>query len=278
MSRIEKALKKAAEQKTEIKVTSEVPSAEFNAERNRPRLSSDAETRSSSLLEVEPIRVDNVLLATANDEKSLIVEEYNKLRSTVISLTRGNEFLNTLLITSTASEEGKSLTALNLAISMAKEQDHTVLLVDADLRRPSIHRYLGVDPEFGLIDCLRDNYPIEKVLIKTGIGKLVVLPAGKPSRDPVDLLSSNRMKKIVNELKERYPERYVIFDTPPAHPFADAGILASIVDSVLFVVREGKANKADLIKTLEDMRANNLLGVVYNDAYQFMKKKEYYYY
>ncbi len=278
MSRIEKALRKAAEQKTETKVTPEVPSADFLPEWNRSQSTSDAEPRSSALLEVDPIRVENVLLATASDDKSLIVEEYNKLRSTVISLTRGNEFLNTLLITSTASEEGKSLTALNLAISMAKEQDHTVLLVDADLRRPSIHRYLGVDPEYGLIDCLRDNYPIENVLIKTGIGKLVVLPAGKPSRDPVDLLSSNRMKKIVNELKERYPERYVIFDTPPAHPFADAGILASIVDSVLFVVREGKANKADLLKVLEDMQAHNLLGVVYNDAYQFMKKQDYYYY
>ena len=86
------------------------------------------------------------------------------------------------------------------------------------------------------------------------------------------------MKKIVNELKERYPERYVIFDTPPAHPFADAGVLASIVDSVLFVVREGKANKADLLKTLEDMQAHNLLGVVYNDAHRFMKKQDYYYY
>ena len=278
MSRIEKALRKAAEHKSETKLTIGSPSVEQFSEQDSVQPAPDVLLRSSALLEVEPIQINNVLLATANDEKSLVVEEYNKLRSTVISLTRGAEFLNTLLITSTASEEGKSMTAINLAVSMAKEQDHTVLLVDADLRRPSIHRYLGVEPEFGLIDCLRDNYPIEKALIKTGIGKLVFLPAGKPSRDPVDLLSSNRMKRIVNELKERYPERYVIFDTPPAHPFADAGILASLVDSVLFVVREGKANKADLMKTLEDMKAHNLLGVVYNDAYQFMKKQDYYYY
>ena len=169
------------------------------------------------------------------------------------------------------------MTALNLAISLAKEQDHTVLLVDTDLRRPSVHRYLDIEPEVGLVHCLRDGLPIEKALIKTGIGKLVILPAGEALRDPHDLLSSNRMKEIIQELKERYPERYVIFDTPPAFPFADAGVLAAYVDATLFVVREGKADKSDVEKTIEIFKDHNLLGVIYNDARVFMKSSNYYY-
>jgi exopolysaccharide/PEP-CTERM locus tyrosine autokinase len=169
------------------------------------------------------------------------------------------------------------MTALNLAISLAKEHDHTVLLVDTDLRRPSVHRYLDIKPEVGLVHCLRDNLPIEKALIKTGVGKLVLLPAGEAIKDPVDLLSSNRMKAIVKELKQRYPERYVIFDTPPALPFADAGVLAGIVDSTLFVVREGRAKLEDIVETLEEFKRHRLLGVVYNDAHSFVNRQSYYY-
>ncbi|MCK5916270.1 MAG: polysaccharide biosynthesis protein, partial [Deltaproteobacteria bacterium] len=123
-----------------------------------------------------------------------------------------------------------------------------------------------------------DNLPIEKALIKTGIGKLVILPAGEAIMDPVDMLSSNRMKEIVSELKQRYPERYVIFDTPPALPFADAGVLSAIVDATLFVVREGMAQSEDIVKTLEEFKQHNLLGVVYNDAHTILKKQNYYYY
>lgn len=272
MSRIEEALKKVAGQSRRATVTR----AEAVERKNKPEVKH--KNPLNLLLDVVPIKITNLLLATAREEKTNVVEEFNKLRSSIIALTKGEQFLNTLLVTSTASEEGKSMTALNLAISLAKEQDHTVLLVDTDLRRPSVHKYLELEPEVGLVHCLRDGLPIEKALVKTGVGKLVVLPAGEAVKDPLDMLSSNRMKAIVKELKERYPERYVIFDTPPAHPFADAGVLAGIVDASLFVVREGRANKEDLAKTLDDFREHNLLGVVYNDAQMFMKKQDYYYY
>lgn len=276
MSRIEEALKKVSRHRA---------GADVNKSDLRKKTDSGVPVRPktvknmiSSLLDVVPLKIDNLMLATAREEKTIVVEEFNKLRSTVIALTKGEKFLNTIMVTSTASEEGKSMTALNLAISLAKEQDHTVLLVDTDLRRPSVHRYLDITPDVGLVNCLRDNLPIEKALIKTGLGKLVVLPAGEALRDPQDLLASNRMKDIVRELKERYPERYVIFDTPPAHPFADAGVLAGFLDATLFVVREGKANKEDVIKTLEEFKEHNLLGVVYNDAHVFLKNSNDYYY
>ena len=277
MSKIEEALKKAASRRSTDteQNTAEIPR---NRAIDRQKRSQTIGGRISALLDVVPIRIDNLLLATARDEKNAVVEEFNKLRSSLLALTRGDTFRNTLMVTSTVSEEGKSMTALNLAISLAKEHDHTVLLVDTDLRRPSIHRYLDLDPEYGLVHCLRDNLPIEKALIKTGVGKLVVLPAGEAVKDPVDMLSSNRMKAIVNELKDRYPERYVIFDTPPALPFADAAVLAGIVDTTLFVVREGKAKAEDLAETIAEFKEYGLLGVVYNDAHSFLRRQDYYYY
>ncbi len=277
MSRIEDAIKKAASQrKSPLEKTAEM------LKQKRPvtrRVKNESiGDRVSALLDVVPLKIDNLMLATARDEKNAVVEEYNKLRSTIIALTKGESFLNTLMVTSTISEEGKSMTALNLAISLAKEHNHTVLLVDTDLRRPSVHKYLDITPDVGLVHCLRDNLPIEKALIKTGVGNLVILPAGEAINDPVDIISSDRMKEIVTELKQRYPDRYIIFDTPPALPFADAGVLAGIVDAILFVVREGKAKSEDIIKTLEDLKGHNLLGIVYNDAHLFLKSHRYDYY
>jgi len=277
MSRIEEALKKAASRrKSPIEKSIESP-VKKPATARLDKSGSFAD-RVSGLLDVVPLKISNRLLATARDEKTAVVEEYNKLRSTLIALTKGEKFLNTVLVTSSVSEEGKSMTALNLAISLAKEHNHTVLLVDADLRRPSVHKYLDITPEVGLVDCLRDNLPIEKALVKTGICNLVVLPAGGAVKDPVDMLSSDRMKEIVAELKQRYPERYVIFDTPPLLPFADAGVLAGIVDATLFVVREGKVRSEDVVKSLEDLKGHNLLGIVYNDAHLFLKSQSYDYY
>ncbi len=279
MSKIEEALRKvASRRKSQVEPAEEPLHTPLRKTKRTAAPLEAPEKQFEQLLNVAPIKIDNLLLAAARDDKTEVVEEFNKLRASVIALTKGEKFSNTLMVTSTISEEGKTMTALNLAMSLAKEHDHTVLLVDTDLRRPSIHRFLGIYPEVGLVHCLRDNLPIEKALIKTGIGKLVILPAGEAIKDPVDLLSSNRMKDIIRELKERYAERYVIFDSPPALPFADAGVLAANVDATLFVVREGRAQREDVIKTIAELKEHNLLGVVYNDARTFFKKQAYYYY
>ncbi|MCK5914061.1 MAG: polysaccharide biosynthesis protein, partial [Desulfuromusa sp.] len=153
MSRIEEALKKAASQRKSPleKIAEPVPPKRSRStlERNR-----SVTNKLGALLDVVPMKISNLMLATAREEKTAVVEEYNKLRSSIIALTKGEKFLNTILVTSTISEEGKSMTALNLAISLAKEHDHTVLLVDADLRRPSVHKYLEISPEVGLVHCL----------------------------------------------------------------------------------------------------------------------------
>jgi len=273
MSRIEQALAKvAARQQETISVAKpgNLGEGETGKKTNMAAL--------DKLLWNPEHKVDNPSLVTLVDSRNEVSEEYVKLRSMIISLTQGEQFYNTIMVTSTLGEEGKSLTALNLSIALARGFDHTVLLVDTDLRRPSLHRNLGFKPEVGLIQCLEDDLPLSDALIKTGIGKLVLLPSGGTTENPVELLSSQKMKDLVRELKNRYPERYVIFDTPPILPFADAQVLAPVVDGTIFVVREGKAKSSDVREALRSLREYNILGVVYNDVHAHAKKKHYYYY
>ncbi len=227
--------------------------------------------------DVEPLTPDNPLLVINHEPGSGAAEEYRKLKSVVFELTQQGVFRNTLLVTSALPAAGKTLTSLNLALTLANEYDHTVLLVDADLRKPSVHEYLGISPEKGLVHCLTEGYPLEKALIRTGIGKLVLLPAGGAAADPAELLASNRMRTLVAELKARYPDRYVIFDTTPVLPFAEASILGNLVDGILFVVRERKTRPSELQEALEMIKPGNLLGLVYNDTDTCQKLSHYRY-
>lgn len=286
MSRIEQALEKAARQREHkpeiipppLMDAGVVPLADVGV---APLADAGLERkeRDAALLLRNPLPVNSPFLVIPGSKSNPSAgEEYRKLKSMVLRLTKRERFLNTLLITSAGSNEGKTLTALNLAIVLAQDYEHSVVLVDADLRKPSVHRYLEIHPDAGLAQCLQDNVPISRVLVKTGLGRLVVLPAGKSVDDPVELLASSRMKEIVRELKNRYPDRFVIFDTPPAAPFADAHVLGQEVDGVLFVVREGVAKANDVREGLGSLRDANLLGVVYNDASYNPGSGRYYYY
>lgn len=266
MSRIERAIEKAARARESGGTVNPVAVPNIRS-RDLDRL-----------LETEPLKVDNPFLATLQGGSSGAAEEYRKLKSLILKLSaKQGRQNNSLLVTSTVGGEGKTITAINLAIALAQEYDHSVLLVDADLRKPCVHQYLGFQPKTGLVQCLRDNAPLEPALVKTGLGKLVVLPAGGTVEDPVERVSSNRMKEIVRELKSRYPERYIIFDTPPALPFAEAAVLGAEVDGVIFVVRERQAKLNDVRGALESLRGANILGVVYNDTTQLDSKGRYYY-
>ncbi len=208
----------------------------------------------------------NPLLVTLNTPDSPISEEFRKLKSILVKMTSGDEFKNTLMVTSSVPGEGKSLTALNLAISLSQDYDHTVLLVDADLRRPSIHRYLDIDRKKGLAECLMGEADLSEAIIPTGVGKLSVITVGNQPSNPVELFSSNRMKNLLEEIKLRYPDRYVIFDTPPLLPFAETRALAHLVDGVVFVVKEQLATQENIRDSLDALTGCTLLGLVYNDA------------
>ena len=212
------------------------------------------------------ISVKNPTLVAATAPQSPIAEEYRKLKEMVIKLTQADQTKNTLMVTSAMVGEGKSTTSLNLAISLAQEFDHTVLLIDADLRKPSIEKYLDLNPKPGLTDCLLDNVEIQDVLLKTGIGKMMILPAGRIASNPGELFSSNKMSSLITEIKHRYADRYIIIDTPPVLPFAETRTMSRIVDGVIVVVKAGLCSPEDVQEALNAMHGANILGLVYNQA------------
>lgn len=261
MSRIEKALEKAASiRNSSVEPTQEQQSV-LPISAAKPHITAAYPTT------YKAISADNPLLVSVTDPASPISEEYRKLKSMVVNLTKQDGFCNTIMVTSALAGEGKSLTSINLALALAQEYDHTVLLVDADLRRPSIHRYLGIDPPKGLADYLLGDIELSELLINTGIGKLMILPAGRIVNNPVELFTSQKMSSLLAELKNRYPDRYVIVDTPPLLPFAESRHLSHLVDALLFVVKEGLASQASIAEALEALRGKKLLGIVFNEAH-----------
>jgi exopolysaccharide/PEP-CTERM locus tyrosine autokinase len=212
------------------------------------------------------VRIENPLLATLCDPHSPVSEEYRKLKSILTSFVQRDRFNNVIMVTSSVSGEGKSLTSLNLAITLAQELDHTVLLVDADLRKPSIQDYLNLKHSKGLSDHLKEGIPLDNLLIKTGIGRLTLLPAGTPLKNPVELFSSQKMKELILEIKNRYHDRFIIIDTPPILPFAESRALSNIVDGVVFVIREGQTTPENISEAMKSLNEAKLVGAVFNAA------------
>ena len=267
MSRIEEALEKASRLRT----------SPDNAVDNRPVRMEVPAPAATYVMPERTLTVTNELIVTNKDSNSAIAEEYRKLKSIIVKLAKGDTFRNTLMITSAVACEGKSVTALNLAITLAQEFDHSVLLIDADLRKPSLHRYLGVNQTPGLVECLMDDLPLSQALVKTGIGKLTLLPTGRRLDNPVELFTSKRMKDFVYEVKHRYPDRFVIIDTTPTLPFAESRFLAQIVDGTIFIVREGICSLANVAHALEELKSSSIFGIVYNDATRRSSDSGYYY-
>ncbi len=196
------------------------------------------------------------------------VNAYKLLRTRVLQRLREKDNANTLAITSPAPGAGKSLTSLNLALSIAMEVNKTVLLVDADMRRPSLHTYLGLQPEYGLGDYLSGDVPLEKMLINPGIGRFVVLPAGKPRNNSSELLASPRMEELVQELKQRYRSRYILFDLPPMLAVSDVLAFSPYVEATMLVVEEGKSREEDITYSCGLLRETNFIGAVLNKSHE----------
>jgi len=171
---------------------------------------------------------------------------------------------NTLLITSANPGEGKTLTAINLAISISHEMDRTTLLVDTDLRKPSIHSYFGFEVGQGLSDYLKNGARLSDLLVSPGIEKLVILPGGNPLTNSAELLGSPRMESLVKEMKERYADRFIIFDSSSLLSYADALVFSRFIDGILIVVEAEKTTRSDLKRTLEMLGDKPVIGTLLN--------------
>jgi protein-tyrosine kinase len=207
----------------------------------------------------------NPRVITYQNPDSPVAEEYRKLKTVILRMTR-DEFRNTVMVTSAISGEGKSVTSANLAVMLAREYGQTVLLIDADLRRPSLQEYLGMAAHVGLADCIEDGIDAGNAIVKTGIPKLSFMSAGKRVEHPSELLSSQVMKNYLLELKHRYRDRYIIIDTAPILLFAEIQALSRLVDGVLVVVKECGVSLKGVTQMLDILKDSNVLGFVYNNA------------
>jgi capsular exopolysaccharide synthesis family protein len=226
-------------------------------------------TQSSTLaLSAEHLQQNHVL--TPETDK-VIVNAYKVLRTRVLQQMQQNGW-STLAVTSPRPDEGKTLTAINLSISMALKLDYTVLLVDLDFRKPSIHERFGFQPEYVLSDYLAGRVRLEKVFVNPGISRLLLLPEQQAQNHASEILSSTGMEQLVDELKNRYRSRIIIFDLPPVLVGDDVLAFSSNADATLLVVQERKTTTDDLNKTLSLLKDQNLVGTVLNRS---SMRKEY---
>ncbi len=200
---------------------------------------------------------------------------YKLLRTQIEQRMLAKEW-STLAITSSSPGQGKSVTSINLAISLARSAHNSVLLVDLDLRRPTIHKYFGYEPEKGVSDCLTDDVPLGEVLFNPGIERLVIAPGRDSIYNSSELLASPKIGTFVDEIKSRYKSRYVIFDLPPVLATDDAKAFSPYVDAMLLVIEDEETTKEQLKQTIEMLDGVNIIGTVLNKSTS--NSGNYYYY
>lgn len=173
-----------------------------------------------------------------------------------------------IMITSAFPGEGKSFTSVNLAMSIAAERDHGVLLIDADVARPTIPRELGIHADVGLMDWLIDGGPdISQLVLQTNIETLSLLPAGRHDQHATEWLASEAMGRLLDELSRRYPQCVLIFDSPPLLVTTEARVLASYMGQIVMVVESGRTPREAVTQALSTIESNEIVGLVLNKAH-----------
>jgi len=218
-----------------------------------------------------------------NGTRKSIKDEFRQIKRKLI----GNAFgaasktlkhSNLVMVSSSKPNEGKTFISINLALSIALEQDKTVLLIDADVLRPSVNRELGFGNIPGLVEyLLGKKNDISEILYSTNIDKLKIIPAGEPHHLSNELLASDRMEALATELAERYPDRIVIFDCPPLIGVTETLVLANLMGQALVVVEESKTQIADIKAATENLNEDLALGLVLNKAIRSHKDMYGYY-
>jgi len=215
----------------------------------------------------------------ALEEESPASEQYKILREQLKRL-RTEAGIRTIAITSPVKRDGKTTVAVNLAASIALEYEENVLLIDADLRAPSVHRYFKGDVSPGLTDYLSSNSAagVKSLIRATHLSGLRIIPAGKPSRFASELLAKDRMRRMIDEIHTTLPGQTIIIDSPPVLATPDPLVLSRQVDGVIIVIRAGKTPRDYLAKALSSFSSDKVLGVVLNGADLGLGSKYYYYY
>jgi capsular exopolysaccharide synthesis family protein len=201
------------------------------------------------------------MLVAALAPHAVAAEQYRTLR-TRIALSEHGHARRVIAITSPGTGDGKSVTAANLALTMAQEVNRRVVLVDADLRRPSVHALFGLPQQPGLSAVLAGEASLEDVVVELPDYRLAVVPAGIPPERPAELLGSAAMRRVLDALRSRFDR--VVLDTPPALPLADVGVLAPMTDGLVLIVRAAVTPKPMIERALAAFDQDRLLGLVLN--------------
>lgn len=215
-------------------------------------------------------------LVRVHDPTSPAAESFRILCSKLL-LSGRDESRRLLLVTSAQPEDGKTLVAANLAVSIALGTNFDVVLVDCDLRRPSLHNTFGCQARSGLREYLEAGHSLGPYLINTPIERLTLLPGGKPRETGSDLLNPAKVRLLVDQIKNHYRDPVVIFDTPPIRFFADGAHLCSVADGVLLVVRCGRTSRALIQEALASVGREKILGVVFNASDEGRRDYKHYY-
>lgn len=269
MDRISKALERARQSGS-----SRVSPAMRQAEPDEPFSYTKTKTVPVSR---EYLRQQRVVNAIGPDEAH-IVDAYALLRTRVLQRMQQNNW-KTIGITSPGARVGKSLTSVNLSLSIAMQHNYSVVLVDTDLRRPNVNAIFGIKPRYGLNHYLTSDTPIEEVMLNPGIDHFVMIPGQRVVSRTSELLSSPKMVQLIRELKSRYASRYVVFDLPPVLVGDDVVAMSPHLDAILLVVEDGKTLSDELTHAVELLKGVEIIGAVLNKAKtEVRKSSESYYY
>jgi protein-tyrosine kinase len=211
---------------------------------------------------------------TPNQATTRQSEEYQQIKRRLLNnMANGvqaeSRTPNLILITSSVPSEGKTFTSVNLAISIAMEVDHTVLLIDTDIMKRDTSRVLGVSDRKGLFDLLANpELRLEDLLVRTSMKNLVLLPVGTPRDGSTELLASMRMRELTREIATRYHDRVVLFDSPPVLATTTAAALAPLVGQLVLVAEAGSTKQETIRETLQRLDRTTITGVILNKAKQ----------
>lgn len=231
---------------------------------------------------IDLARLQQMGVVTADGARSSAAEDFRiikrpLLRSAAAAMAAGIPNGNLIVVSSALPGEGKTWCSVNLAMSIAMEQDHRVLLVDADVARPSVLKLLGLAPAPGLMDVLlSDRRSLADVILRTNIANLSLLPAGRNSAHATELLASHTMSTLLAELAQRYPDRIVIFDSPPLLLTSEASVLAAQMGQVVMVVEAEATTERDVREALRRLENCPRVDLICNKTRPFPGDSNYY--
>ena len=231
--------------------------------------------QSANRVELDLVRMRELGLVTAASGRTTLLEDFRIIKRPLLQRAfseRGpaDKPGNLIMVTSSLPGEGKTFCAINLAMSIAMELDHTVLLIDADVARPSVLRTLGLPAQRGLMDMLLDDkLDLADVMLRTNVDTFSILPAGTSTAHATELLASSAMAALVHEIAHRYPDRIVIFDSPPLLLTSESRVLASHMGQIAMVVESETTTQHAVKEALRQLEGCSNVNLIYNKMRQF---------